>query len=515
MPAGRLESAEPATGRVLGTVACTAPAELAGVVEAVAEVRPFWAQLPLAERARYLRRVSRVVVDEADAITELIAREQGRPRTEAYLLEVLPILELLRWAADRGPQLLAAEPVDGRSRLTRWGRAEHRFAPLGVVGVIAAYSAPWSMPLGALALSLLAGNGAILKPSSRTPFVAERVVHVLERAGVPEGLVRTVHGPGTGPALVEGGVVKVFFAGGVEAGRDVAARCGELLVRCVLELPGDDPMLVLRDAPLEHAVAGALWGAFANAGQGAGAVRRVYVVPEVAESFTAALAEGARRLRVGDPLAWHTEVGPLIDGRGVERMAAAVARALEQGCALEAGGQVPAADAAAPFAGPAVLRGEPPDREPVAGPLVSVVAVADEDEAVRRANDSPYGLGASVWTEDRVRGERLARELEAGMVWINDHGSARGVPQASWGGTKASGLGAVGGPFGLREHAQVRLVDERTSQLRDPWWHPYDETLARGMRELGAALYGREAGRLGALRRGVRPLARVAARMRR
>src|ERR1700758_1367765 len=214
-------------------------------------VQRFWAQLTLKDRARYLERAAQVVIDEGDEIRDLIVREQGKPRNEAFAMEVLPTIDALTWIGRAGKELLADEKIPMPQLFFKTKRSVFTYEPLGVIGVIAPWNYPWSIPFGEVALALMAGNGVVLKPASLTPLIGERIVRSFERAGVPEGLVRTVHGPGTGAALAESSVAKVFFTGSVETGRSVAEACARRLKGCVLELGGKDPMIVLGDAPLD------------------------------------------------------------------------------------------------------------------------------------------------------------------------------------------------------------------------------------------------------------------------
>src|ERR1700761_4970896 len=189
-------------------------------------------------------------------------------------------------------------------------RTAFTYEPLGVIGVISPWNYPWSIPSGEGARAWMAASGVVLNPASLTPLLGERIARVFERAGVPEGLIRVVHGPGTGSAVVTSDVAKVFFTGSVETGRGVGEECARRLKGSVLELGGKDPMLVLADANLDHAVSGALWGGFANAGQTCSGIERVYVMREVAERFITGVVDRAQRLRIGDPLDWNTEIGP-------------------------------------------------------------------------------------------------------------------------------------------------------------------------------------------------------------
>ncbi|MBA2507017.1 MAG: aldehyde dehydrogenase family protein, partial [Thermoleophilaceae bacterium] len=308
-----LESFAPATGELLGSVPTIAPGQVQGIVDDVAEVQPFWAALPLADRARYMRRAAQAIIDELDELTLLLSREQGKPRNESYVMELMPTIDALHWIADAGQEILAPEKVSYPQLFFKQKRSSISLEPLGVVGVIAPWNYPWSIPFGEVAIALMAGNGVVLKPASLTPLIGQKIQSVFERAGLPEGLVRTVHGGGkVGGALVESSASKIFFTGSVDVGRGVGVACAERMKGSVLELGGKDPMLVLGDANIPNAISGCLWGGFANAGQTCSGIERVYVMRDVAERFTDELVEGARHLRVGDPMEWTTEIGPMV-----------------------------------------------------------------------------------------------------------------------------------------------------------------------------------------------------------
>jgi acyl-CoA reductase-like NAD-dependent aldehyde dehydrogenase len=514
----QLESFNPTTGQRVGSVPCTPPDEVQAVVDAVAKVQPFWAQLTLSARGRYLERVAQVLIDEADDIRDLISREQGKPRNEAFSMEIMPTIDALNWLAHAGRAILEDEKIPMPQWFLKTKRSAFIYEPLGVIGVISPWNYPWSIPFGEMALALMAGNGVVLKPASLTPIIGERIVRAFERAGLPEGLVRVVHGPGTGPALVESSVSKVFFTGSVEVGRGVGEACARQLKGSVLELGGKDPMIVLPDAHIDHAIAGALWGGFANAGQTCSGIERVYVLREVSERFIAGVVAGARGLRVGDPMQWDTEIGPMVTREQFELVSELVDDALEAGATMRCGGpvEVPELEHGA-FYAPTVLTGVTHEmrimREEIFGPVLPIVVVDSEDEAVALANDSSFGLGASVWTSDRPKGERIARELETGMVWINDHMFSHGACQCSWGGVKDSGLGRTHSKFGLYECVNVKLRVWEPSKVRNPWWHPYDETLGRALRQAAVVLYGRPSIRARALRDGAGPLLKLGARL--
>jgi succinate-semialdehyde dehydrogenase/glutarate-semialdehyde dehydrogenase len=518
-PPDQLESFNPANGDRLGGVRVTPPDEVQSVVDAVAKVQPFWAQLTLEDRGRYLERAAQVLIDESDEIRDLIVREQGKPRNEAFAMEVLPIIDALTWIARDGQEILADEKISMPQLFLKTKSSAFTYEPLGVIGVISPWNYPWSIPFGEVALALMAGNGVVLKPASLTPLIGERIGGVFERAGVPEGLVRVVHGPGTGPALVASSVGKVFFTGSVETGRGVGIECAKRLKGSVLELGGKDPMLVLADANIDHAVAGALWGGFANAGQTCSGIERVYVMREVAERFIEGVIQGAERLRVGDPMSWETEIGPMVSTEQFEIVRELVDDAVASGATLRCGGPVespPGLESGA-FYAPTVLTEVTHEmrimREEIFGPVLPIITVDSEDEAVALANDSEFGLGASVWTSDRSKGERISKELESGMVWINDHMFSHGACQCSWGGVKDSGLGRTHSKFGLYECVNIKLRVWEGSAVKNAWWHPYDETLGKALRQSAKILYGRPSIRAAALRDGLGPLLTVGARL--
>ena len=515
--AKQLESRNPATGELLGSVETVTPAQVPRIVEEVAAIQPAWAELAARDRADYMRRAADVLLDEIDELAELLCTEQGKPRNEAYTMELLPTIDALHWCADAGPKILADEKIRYSQAFLLSKRSHFAYEPLGVVGVIAPWNYPWSIPFGEVAIAVMAGNGVVLKPASLTPLLGEAIRRIFERAGFPEGLVRTVHGGGrVGDALAKSSAEKIFFTGSVEVGRKVGEVCAKRLKGCVLELGGKDPMVVCADANLDHAIAGALWGGFANAGQTCSGIERVYVLREVAEPFIEGVVRGAERLRVGDPMAWETEVGPMTSEEQYETVCELVDDAVAAGAKRLCGGPLEVAGFTGSFIAPTVLTGVSHEmrimREEVFGPVLPIVVVESEQEAVDLANDSEFGLGASIWTRDRRKGERIARRIEAGMVWVNDHSFTHGACQCSWGGVKHSGVGRSHSKFGFYECVNIKLHTWEPALVRDFWWHPYDETLGDAIRSSAKLLYGRNGQRLEALREGIGPLLRVGAR---
>jgi succinate-semialdehyde dehydrogenase/glutarate-semialdehyde dehydrogenase len=517
-----LRARDPATGAVIGEVRATPPEEIDAVVAGVAHVQPLWALLRVVDRARYMRHMAQAIVDELDDLTETIAREQGRPRTEVASMELLSAIDALNWIAQDGADVLGGRRVGTHRSLNAGARARVAYEPYGVIGVIGAGSAPFAQPLGQIAGALLAGNGVVFKPARRACLAGEAVMRALGRAGLPEGLVAIAHGGArVGVALARAPVGKVLFTGSPVVGRAVARECVSREREVTVELGGKDAMLVLADAPLAHAVDGALWAGCAGAGQARGAVERVYVAREVTDQFVAGLERRARTLRVGDPRDPSVQVGPLASARRSEHVRELVEEAVAQGAELRCGGPVPTPPGcegtSSAFYAPTVVTGVTHEmrlmREPIDGPVLAVMAVDSVEQAIALANDCEYALGASVWTADRYRGARIARELHAGMVWLNDHLPGPMLTRGPWGAAAGGGLGKTLGEAGLRACAQEKLIAWRPPRLRGLWWGPYDETTARAAQAVARLRSGRESDRERAWRRSAPVIARIGARM--
>ncbi len=520
-PPRELSARNPATGALLGGVVATAPDDVERVVEAARKVQPLWALLRVQDRARYMRRVAQAVIDEFPELLEVIGREQGRPRAEVAALELLPAIDALIWIAEEGARVLGSRRVGVHRSMALAKRARVAYEPYGVVGVIGAGSAPFAQPLGQIAGALLAGNAVAFKPARRACLAGERIARVLARAGLPEGLVRVVHGGAqVGVALARSPVDKVLFTGSPAVGRTVARACVSQDKEVTVELGGKDAMLVLADAHVARAASGALWAGCAAAGQARGSVERIYVERELYDRFLTRLVHGARTLRVGNPEQPGVQMGPLASQRRLEHVRELVAEAVAQGARLHCGGPLEhppqgcAPDAA--FYAPAVLSGVTHAmrvmREPLDGPVLAVMGVDSAEHAIALANDCAYGLGASVWTADRHAGERIARGLHAGMVWVNDHLPAPAMARGPWGAAAGGGLGRTLGETGLRGCAQEKLITWDPSGARGLWWGPYDELLLGAAHAVARLRSARDSDREQAWRHGVGSLARVGAR---
>lgn len=494
----RLALASPATLAPLGEIEVLAEADVRAAVERARKAQPAWAALPLSERAALCERAVGILADRQEQFIDVVVSESGKPRNEARMMEVFAGCDHLRYWAKRAPRLLRPERrrLHGVLRLVK--RLDVVYQPLGVVGVISPWNGPFILALVPTAQALLAGNAVLLKPSEVTPRSGALVGELFEAAGLPHGVLQVLSGDGeTGAALVRAGVDKIAFTGSVATGRRVALACAEALIPCSLELGGKDPMIVCADADLERAAAGAVAGAFLNTGHYCCGTERVYVVESVADAFERKVVERTRALRQASE--GEFDVGPIFWPRQLEIVERQMADATAKGAKVLVGGRrnpnLPGL-----YWEPTVVRGVTHDmllmREETFGPILPIVRVRDEDEALRLANDCEYGLGANVWTRDPARAAAIAIRIESGSVCVNDMTMTFGVPEAPFGGRKSSGVGQVNGVEGLRAYTwPMPILTDRMGGRQALAHYPYTIVRDAGMAKFIRFLFGTRVGR--------------------
>lgn len=486
----------PATGEVIATVPVLSAPDVAALVARARAAQPAWEALGFAGRVRVLRRAQRWVTDHIDEIVATIVSETGKTHDDAIINEVTYAAAAFGFWAKHAEGYLADERIRTGNPLMGGRRLIARWRPLGVVGVIGPWNYPLTNSFGDCIPALAAGNAVVLKPSEVTPLTSQLMARAMRECGLPEDVLLVATGDGvTGAALVDEADM-IMFTGSTRTGKLVAERAARTLTPVSLELGGKDPMIVLADADLDRATSAAAYYSMQNGGQTCISVERVYVEAPIYDAFVDRLTRKVAALRQGVSTGVGTvDVGavtfpPQLDvvSRHVDEARAAGARALTGGTARDGGGR---------FYAPTVLvdvdHSMAAMTEETFGPTVPVMKVRDADEALALANDSPYGLGASVWTKDVARGEALARRIEAGAVCVNDAQLNYLAFELPMGGWKASGLGVRHGAQGIRKFCrqQSLLVTRFAPPPKDMHFYPFRPGRTKLIRLVVKLLYGR------------------------
>lgn len=471
---------DPSTGEEIGRAALMDANDVAAAVRMARSAQPAWAKLSYPERARFILRARELVLDQLEEIAKLISCETGKPATEAISMEIVPTLDLMYYFAKNTHELLERRKF-GIGQYNLMARSSYIvYKPLGVVGIISPWNFPWATPLDEVVMALMAGNAVVVKPSELTPLTALKIGNTFKQAQLPVGLLEIVTGDGsTGTALVEAGVNKIMFTGSVNTGKRVAEAAAKHLTPVVLELGGKDPMVVLEDADLENAARAAIWGAFCNSGQACASIERCYVHESIAEQFTDLVVKETRLLKQGKAATDGIDVGAMTNERQLQIVEDHVGDAVERGAQVRTGGHR-LNDTKGWFHQPTVVTGVDHSMKLMTdetfGPVLPIMTFKSDDEAVRLANDSIYGLTASVFTRDISRGRQLAEQIDAGTVMINEVVYTHAVAQTPWGGVKQSGYGRTHGLLGLLELVSAQHIHVNSMpRLADVWWFPYSK----------------------------------------
>jgi acyl-CoA reductase-like NAD-dependent aldehyde dehydrogenase len=495
-PAATIGVENPATGELITTVPLLGAGELRELAERARTAQPAWEQAGFEARGRVLRRAQKWMVDHVDRVIDVVCSESGKTVEDAQVADYGYTVGALGFWAKQAPKYLADEAVPSwNNPMVAGKKLIVRYAPVGVVGVIGPWNYPITNSFGDCIPALAAGNSVILKPSEETPLSSLLMEEMLRECGIPDGVFQVATGDGsTGAALIEQ-VDCIMFTGSTATGKKVMKAAADRLIPCYLELGGKDPMIVCADADIERAANAAAYYSMNNAGQVCISVERCYVEAPVYDAFVARVADNVRELRQGVPGAMASvDVGAVTFPPQLDIIEDHVQDAVSKGARVLVGGH--GRRESGRFFEPTVLVDVDHSmkimREETFGPTLPIMKVGDAEEALRLANDSQYGLQASVWTRDTDRGEALARRVQAGVVCVNDaqvNYTALNLPMGGW---KASGLGTRHGAAGIRKYTKVQsLLVTKLAPKRDLHMFPYTRLRSRALRGLLGFLYGR------------------------
>ncbi len=479
----RFRLRSPVDGHEVGIFSVATAEDVQVAITRARAAQPAWDATPPKQRAAVVLRACELLRKRVDGVIEKMTAETGRAKLDTLMIEIFAALDSMNYYARNAAKVLADRKVG--LHLLRMKKAKVLFRPLGVVGVISPWNGPFILSLNPAVQALLAGNAVIIKPSEFTPFSGMLVEELFRDAGLPPGLVQVLTGDGeTGAALVSAGLDKIAFTGSVATGRKIGEVCGRNLTPCTLELGGKDPMIVCKDADLERAAGGAIFGSLMNAGQFCSGTERIYVEAPVAQAFIRRVVEKIADVKVG------RDVGPFISDRQMAIVEGQVADAVAKGAKVLIGG-AREGNAFQPTVLVDVDHSMLCMQEETFGPLLPIVVVADVEEAIRKANDSEFGLGASVWTSDLAKAEAIAKRLITGAVTINETSVTYGALEVPFGGRRTSGVGRVNGVSALHNWCHILpVITDRFGSKEEAVWYPYTDEKVSSLRKAVDVMWG-------------------------
>lgn len=467
----------PRTGEALKELTPTSPSDVPQIYASAAAAQKQWAQTSVKDRNKKLSQLKDHLIRNQERVIKTVHEENGKPRIEALMHELIPIVSVISFLLDEGEDLLSEEEIP--LRIMKHRRSIMIPEPLGTALVISPWNFPFSIPFSAVLMSIYCGNAVVFKPSEVTPLTGLLIQTLLDEVGIPKNLVQTVIGDGSiGPALIDAKPAKIFFTGSVATGKKIMSHASQYLIPVNLELGGKDPMVILSDANLDFTSSAALWGGYFNNGQACASVERIIVHESVADDFTKQLKDKLNKLRFGKQDS--EDLGPVT----MPKQAQVYEKQLEQAHAKKlnflVGGEIQTSPLTMK---PTLVTGSQIENseiyeEETFGPAIALTTFKTLDEAITKANSLPYGLCASVFSENLPLAHEVARKIEAGTVNINEVAYTHGIAEVPWGGMKDSGFGKSHSKWGLHEFVQwkhIHFPKAGIPRFKSFWWFPYSD----------------------------------------
>lgn len=493
------ECINPATGAILGYSELTPASEIKEIVARARQAQESWCKITIRQRQIYLKKVQRYLADHANEITEIISKDNGKVRIDAVAAEIIPATMAISYYLRKARKFLKPTKCGTGNLMLANKRSWIMRVPCGVIAIISPWNYPFAIPFSEVVMALLAGNSVILKTASETQMVGRKLEECFMSAHLPEGVFNYVNLPGkiAGDALLEAGVDKIFFTGSTASGKYLMKKAAETLTPLVLELGGNDPMIVCEDADLERAANGAIWAGLSNSGQSCAGVERIYVDEKVYEPFLKILAGKVKSLRIGLDYEHNSDLGAMTIQRQIETVNQHIKDALDKGAVIYAQSKIPEDASLKNFLPAMVLTNVNHEmlvmKDETFGPVLGIMTFNTIPAAIALANDSYLGLTGSVWSQNRRKAIAIGRQIKAGTITINDHLMSHGLAETPWGGFKQSGLGRTHGKLGFNEMTQPQVIvnDIMPFAKKNMWWPPYSSKIYRGLSGLVDLLYGK------------------------
>ena len=488
----------PATNLEIGRSRLTEVSELKDIVKNASEAQKEWAKLSIVKRIKIVKKIREYLVNNTDKLAETISRDNGKTLIEAIATEVVPAAMAVSYYCNNAKRFLTPKKTGFGNVILIYKRGKIIRVPFGVVGIISPWNYPFAIPFSEVVMALLAGNAVILKTASETQMVGLELKNAIEYAGIPKNLFHFVNLPGkiAGDALLESGINKLFFTGSVSVGKYLMKKASETLTPICLELGGNDAMIVCEDADPYRSAMGALWAGFQNAGQSCGGVERIYVHEKIYDRFMEILKTKIDNLNINIGDDYNSQMGCMTTTKQIATVDLHIKDALEKGAEIFAQSKLPD-NLGKNFIPATVLTNVNHEmivmKDETFGPVVGVMKYNRIEDAIKLANDSYLGLTGSVWSKNQKKAEKIAMQIKAGVVTINDHLMSHGLAETPWGGFKESGIGRTHGKLGFDEMTQPMVIvkDLLSFAKKQIWWHPYSKKTYLGMKGLLNLLYNK------------------------